>query len=779
MPTTIQSVFHDLSHRNQIGAFLNSHGLTGKGVEVGTLHGSYAEEILKTWRGHLFCVDVWVNQPKSVYFDSANLLDMDQVFATAMKKVGGNSRCTLLRMMSLNAVGKFEDGELDFVFLDGNHAVDAARADISAWWPKVKIGGIISGHDCNTRYDHETNSDAATAVFELCEAIEVRPHLTWCTSWWIQKTAELDRAFREATFARPTYTDNSALDAVVVIPVARFDWNLAVKFLKFWATMKSTTSHRAIAWCSPDLTAEQRIELEQSGPPNCRAVVAPVKELGYFGTANQMIRTALEYCEREYPGCAVLWAEADCVPMRAQFEYRLHRDGIIRTVRASWVDEIIAEYRACGRPFMGDIHRDGPVPHLTGNAVYHPAWRTLAPSIAALGTEACGWDSLCAHDTLPRAHRAKTIQQIWRPPLPITAAWAKANIRPTTALFHQCKDGSLIDVLSDAAGLPKIPLAPALCVSTYERQGAQLRARPMPPGVPPAAPKLTMPVLPAAPKLARLPVPVGLKVHFFITSFKRDVEYTGFCIRSIAKQATGFSGATLVIPDTDARFFGVQHLPRFINVITFKEEADKGFLHHMIQVCRADELCPAADVIVHVDPDCMFWQKVTPADYVAGGKCLMVREHYDILALRQPNRLLWRGAVEAATGITPTHDLMVRHPNVYPRAVYGRLRQVVEAHTGMDFNSYVFSRQNKFPQGFAEYPALGSVGLRDFPDSFEVVDYDYDKDCAECGVATRRHQYCYRPQRDKLVEGFSYTMAPYRNDWNRISRGIVPQFYLK
>jgi Methyltransferase domain len=455
-----QPELRSLSMRDGLGEFLTARGLTGKFVEVGVLFGSYSEVLLRTWRGQLYCVDPWVNQPESVYHDGANKLNMQAVFAQVQRTIGKNPRCTLLRMMSLNAVGKFEDGELDGVYLDGNHALESVRAEVPAWWPKVKIGGIISGHDFFTRYDRDTNSDAQTAVMELANALGVYPHVTWCCSWFFIKTKELDERFRRACIAgelpRPVYTDNRGLDAVIVLPVARFDWNLALKNLKWIRSIGC--AQPIIAYCTHELTDAQRDELAEFATV---VIARHIKEVSYFGTPNQMFKGALEYAEREHPGKAMLWLEADAIPLRA-----------------TWVDEIMAEYRDCGRPFLGDVQKDGDIPHLSGNAVYHPSWRKLAPSLAALGQEECGWDSLCAHDLLPRSHHAKTIQQIWRPPLPITAAWAAQNIRPETALFHQCKDGSLIDVLCDRAGIPRIPLAPALCASTYD---TQKRAQPAPP----------------------------------------------------------------------------------------------------------------------------------------------------------------------------------------------------------------------------------------------------------------------------------------------------------
>ena len=41
----------------------------------------------------------------------------------------------------------YDDESLDFVFIDADHSYDIVIKDISNWYPKVKIGGVIAGHD--------------------------------------------------------------------------------------------------------------------------------------------------------------------------------------------------------------------------------------------------------------------------------------------------------------------------------------------------------------------------------------------------------------------------------------------------------------------------------------------------------------------------------------------------------------------------------------------------------------------------------------------------------
>ncbi len=41
----------------------------------------------------------------------------------------------------------FSDRSVDFVFIDASHDHDSVVRDIGAWLPKIRRGGILSGHD--------------------------------------------------------------------------------------------------------------------------------------------------------------------------------------------------------------------------------------------------------------------------------------------------------------------------------------------------------------------------------------------------------------------------------------------------------------------------------------------------------------------------------------------------------------------------------------------------------------------------------------------------------
>ncbi len=465
-----------------------------------------------------------------------------------------------------------------------------------------------------------------------------------------------------------------------------------------------------------------------------------------------MFKSALDYCEKNHPGKAMLWVESDCVPMRA-----------------GWTDEILDEYRGCGQPIGADVHLC-EINHATGNAVYHPDWRTLMPSLADLpGPDPeWGWDSQNSDDTFTRCHRMKTIQQIWRPPLPITAEWAAANIRSTTALFHQVKDGSLIDVLCKQASLPLIPLPAQLEESTYAkgRKSAQIipRARAMSPGARMIA---GLPM-----DLAAAPGPVSI----LVVSYAKDIEFLRYLLKSIAQNTSGFAETVVAVPEHER---GMYNWVKKARVVYFHEAPGKGMLSHMAMKCRADELCPDADFIWHLDADCVVWSKVTPADLFKDGKPVLLRERY--ADLRNANRRVWQKNVENALGFKPEYEGMVRQGAIHPRQVYAATRAAVEKHTGMKFDDFVTSGTNAFPQLYCEFNTLAAIAIRDFRSSYEMQDYDWERDAKECGLSkTTNFQYLYKRGRDPICETWSHGgIASYKSDIEAWLSGRLPEYWVK
>ena len=54
---------------------------------------------------------------------------------------------TLINSVSDQAKDKIPDSSIDLLFVDGSHRYEQVKRDLENYWPKVKIGGILLGHD--------------------------------------------------------------------------------------------------------------------------------------------------------------------------------------------------------------------------------------------------------------------------------------------------------------------------------------------------------------------------------------------------------------------------------------------------------------------------------------------------------------------------------------------------------------------------------------------------------------------------------------------------------
>jgi hypothetical protein len=120
------------------------------GAEIGSFKGEFAEEILKTWDGDLYMIDVWRELDFEDYPDGSNHGSFEPYTimtecAERMEQFG--ERSTMIRNFSNKTYKLFPDESLDFVFIDANHTYKSVCEDIGLWYPKVKSGGILMGHD--------------------------------------------------------------------------------------------------------------------------------------------------------------------------------------------------------------------------------------------------------------------------------------------------------------------------------------------------------------------------------------------------------------------------------------------------------------------------------------------------------------------------------------------------------------------------------------------------------------------------------------------------------
>jgi hypothetical protein len=126
---------------------LNQRGLLGVGYEIGVLRGKYSAWLLEHWNGErLVSVDAWSvdTDPMS----GATQAEFDDLFEAARARLAPyGSRSEIWRAESTHAAERVASESADFVYIDARHDYDAVSADIAAWLPRVRPGGLLAGHD--------------------------------------------------------------------------------------------------------------------------------------------------------------------------------------------------------------------------------------------------------------------------------------------------------------------------------------------------------------------------------------------------------------------------------------------------------------------------------------------------------------------------------------------------------------------------------------------------------------------------------------------------------
>jgi hypothetical protein len=189
-----------------IAGFLNEMNLKTL-VEVGCKEGRTTGHILKTVPdSRVIAIDPWCAMPDQKGVKGGETYeewDFAKIEAQFWENVGENrDRCEMWRMTSEDAAkkefvtrlvvdglgGKAEETSLfkaDAIFIDAAHDYESVKKDIRLWWPKIREGGILIGHDANHKWPGVERAIADS--FDL-----MRVGFAPDSIWFVLKTGDTD-----------------------------------------------------------------------------------------------------------------------------------------------------------------------------------------------------------------------------------------------------------------------------------------------------------------------------------------------------------------------------------------------------------------------------------------------------------------------------------------------------------------------------------------------------------------------------------------------------------
>lgn len=206
--------------RDELPALLNARGLLGTAVEIGVKTGKYSHFLLTEWRGQrLISIDPWLEDAPEAYVDTANVPQSEQerLYEQTRERLAQHGgRSEIWRTTSTEGAERVPDASLDFVYIDARHDYASVLEDLGAWFPKVRPGGILGGHDYATGHFRQGDFGVKQAVDEFFAergirvyATEGRPPAEMFASWLI----EIPRASKGAGPANDQSSPSSSTNA--------------------------------------------------------------------------------------------------------------------------------------------------------------------------------------------------------------------------------------------------------------------------------------------------------------------------------------------------------------------------------------------------------------------------------------------------------------------------------------------------------------------------------------------------------------------------------------
>jgi len=146
MPKIYRPYFKPFYNRPVDDLLISKKNLIG--VEIGTYEGHHAREMFeKLDIEKLYLVDPYEK------YESTLAPHLQKAKAEALNVLDEfKDKIVIVYEKSVEAAKKIADELLDFVYIDGEHSYEAVSQDIPTWYPKVKKGGIVGGHDYTPDY---------------------------------------------------------------------------------------------------------------------------------------------------------------------------------------------------------------------------------------------------------------------------------------------------------------------------------------------------------------------------------------------------------------------------------------------------------------------------------------------------------------------------------------------------------------------------------------------------------------------------------------------------
>lgn len=163
----------EIKYRTQLGELCEHLGMLGYAAEIGVAEGNFSKDLLNMGFERLYMVDNWATIEGVKGDGNFGQEWHDKNLSRAKEQTEPFfDKVVILRGMSSKMCELVPDESLGLVYLDAGHDYSSVWFDLKHWYPKLKKGGIMAGHDfVNTAYG------VAEAVHDFTSKRGIEVHL--------------------------------------------------------------------------------------------------------------------------------------------------------------------------------------------------------------------------------------------------------------------------------------------------------------------------------------------------------------------------------------------------------------------------------------------------------------------------------------------------------------------------------------------------------------------------------------------------------------------------
>jgi len=198
-------------------------------------------------------------------------------------------------------------------------------------------------------------------------------------------------------------------------------------------------------------------------------------------------------------------------------------------------------------------------------------------------------------------------------------------------------------------------------------------------------------------------------VDVFIKSYRGDFWLLYLCLKSIARNVTGYNNIVILIPEDDKELFDTREMPERTLIHYVKDIPGKGWLYQQWYKLSAYNYC-YAPYILFADSDCIFTYPINLQEFVADDKPEILYTDWSKVG----DAIAWKPPTEAFMKEPVPYEFMRRNCCIYHRSTLLAIKEYAPDLEQTIINSARFS----------EFNCLGAYAYKYERDKYNFVNTD-------------------------------------------------------